>query len=129
MATMMLKANRDRNKPMAKMSKAQLAEALAAHDRIKEASTAIRRRAGLDPVADNQLIEASRERMGAAKAPKLLTPSEQLAELVKRRQKLDRDREKYDADLRELIGSRKVAVSMIARALGLSRQRCYQMVA
>lgn len=122
-------ANRDRNRPMAKMTKVQLADALAAHDRIMAESCEIRRRAGLPVLEENEIVKAARARMGAGKVPKVLSPSEQLADLVRRRQKLDRVREQFDADLRALAQSKSIPAAMIARGLGVSRQRIYQLAA
>ena len=125
-----LKENRDRNRPMAKkMPKAQLADALAASDRIFEVSCEIRGRAGLKPLERSRTYVEARARLGAPKAVKVLGPAETLAELAKRRSKLDRDRDALDRDIRELAASKTVGASMIARALGISRQRVYQLAA
>lgn len=121
-----LKVNRDRNRPMAKMNKGQLADALAAHDRVMALSCEIRERSGLAPLDDNQLISEARARMSRSKAPVVLQGADALADLVRRRRRLERDREAFDNDLARLVGSGEVAMSMIARSMGVSRQRIYQ---
>ncbi|MBS1863029.1 MAG: hypothetical protein JSS68_15110 [Actinobacteria bacterium] len=123
------KGQRERNRPMRRMNRAQLTNALAAHDRIQAISDEIRRRHGLAPVPENVIVREARARLAAFKAPRVLSPSEALAELVKRRQKLDREREAFDADLLALIRSGEVPKAMIARAMGITRQRVYQLAA
>ncbi len=117
---------RSRNRFMAKLSKAQLADAVAAHDRIQALSDDIRKRAGLEPVPESRALVEARERLSGSKVARELSPADMLAELVKRRRMLETARKAFDKDLAALAAGGQVGVSMIARSLDLSRQRVYQ---
>ncbi|MBS1892838.1 MAG: hypothetical protein JST59_16205 [Actinobacteria bacterium] len=129
MASFILKQNRDRNRSMSKMPKGQLSEALAASDRIYDISCEIRNRHSKPPLERSLTYRTASARMGDAKPVKAVDPAQSLGEIAKRRKKLDRDREKLDADIKALIESRAVPMAMIARSLGVSRQRIYQLAA
>ena len=133
-----LKANRDRNRSMAKMPREQLSSAVDTYDRILAESTAIRARHGLAPVVDGETIRAARKRLAElparktrkrAKCQGALTPDGQLAEIAKRRREIERERVALDAEVAALAASGSVKVSAIAKALGVSRQRVYQLSA
>ncbi len=136
-----LKANRDRNRSMAKMPADQLEQALAAHDRIQAISDEIRGRHGLPIVPESPGIMAARGRLVQlrAKAPKVkrskartvkaaeLPPSERLQAVTRRRVQLRRELAESDREVVELRDSKAVPVSKIAAKLGVSRQAVYQL--
>jgi hypothetical protein len=64
------KARRARNRPMAKLPRAELAAAVGAYDRVLVVSTEIRGRHGLAPLDDGQSIGAARARLAAFKKPR-----------------------------------------------------------
>lgn len=127
---------RNRNRSMPKMTRDRLSSAVDAYDRILAVSTEIRSRHGLAPVAEGQSISGARARLAkmsvrkGRKAPSLdqslgLTPLERLAAVAKDRAALDRERERIDAEIKSLVG--QVPATRIAAALGISRQRVYQL--
>jgi hypothetical protein len=126
-----------REPPTVKQAKAKVEAALAAHDRIQAESDAIRQRHGLPPVPENTIVRAWRAKLATAKlkaakrepAAKVepSSPLELVADLAERRAKLKREGEQLDRELRELVASRAVPVSRLALALGISRQRVYQL--
>lgn len=135
---------RARNKPMAKMGREQLERALASHDRIQAISDEIRARHGLEPVPENQIIQAARERMALlatreagkrtrkpsrATSREKLTSAELAADLAKRKRAWKRDGEALDAEIAALAASGDLGATRLARALGVSRQRVYQLAA
>jgi hypothetical protein len=69
---MMTKAGRDRNRPLSKLPRAGLAQAIATSDRIRAISTEIRTRHGLAPVGDGQVISGARARLASLTAPKAI---------------------------------------------------------
>lgn len=136
---------RRRNKPLGKQSADDIRAWLEAphRKRIREESDAIRARKGLEPVPDNEIVCGARSRLAEleakpskrkAAAPKReLTPAERVSAAAKRRRELEREREALDAEIRELVALAQsdpsISVSGIARSLGLSRQRLYQVAA
>ena len=121
-----------RKPPTVKQGRARIEAAIAGHDRIQAESDAIRQRHGLPPVPENTVVTSWREKLAAspkAKAAKAeaSSPLEQVADLAERRAKLKREGERLDRELRELVASRAVPVSRLALALGVSRQRVYQL--
>lgn len=114
---------RARNRPVLKQSRAGLATALDAHSRIHAVSTEIRARHGLGALDDGQTVRGWRVKL-AGSAPLAVVS---LDDLAKRRAKIKRDEAKLDRDLRELIASKTVPAVRIAEALGVSRQRVYQL--
>lgn len=142
-----LKANRDRNKPMAKMNREQLEGVIAAADRIRAESDAIRARYDLPPVADSAPMREARERLAlliakdaekatkrrpsrAAKAPeRVLTPAERADELAARKRAWKREGEALDREIAEFAASGDLGATALGRTLGVSRQRVYQLAA
>jgi hypothetical protein len=114
---------RGRNKPIMRQSRAGVESALDAHDRIRRVSTEIRERHSLSALEDGLTVRAWRVKL-AGSAP---LASISLDDLAKRRAKIKRDEAKLDRDLRELVASRTVPAVRIAEALGVSRQRVYQL--
>lgn len=139
---MLLKANRDRNRELTKQPLEALERSAVVRDRIKAESTAIRARAGLPPVPENGIERAARERTemlqakAAAKAsrkrPKARKVSkavDPLANLAQRRRDHQEAGDALDKDTRALIASKEYGAAEIALALGISRQRVYQLAA
>lgn len=142
MATWLLKKNRDRNKPMSKMGREQLAQAIAASDRIGAISAEIRARHGLPPVPDSSPLAAARVRLAeliakdAAKGTRKAkpparerTPAEMADELAKRKRAWKREGEELDREIAALAASGDVGATLLGRKLGVSRQRVYQLAA
>lgn len=106
-----------------------LERALAASERIMRISTQIRERHGLEPLEDNRIVTQWRAALAATHNERGL--SSRVEELAKRRAKLERDQKALSRDLRELVAlakaSRGVSVTEVARGLGISRQRVYQL--
>lgn len=132
-----LKANRDRNRPADKMPAEQLRAALAAHDRIMAVSTEIRARHGLEALPESDAVSSWRVRLveletkapARAKAPRTvaLTVDEQLAELAKRRRRIDREQLEVRAEAVRMFKERLAGATKIGDALGVKRQRVYQL--
>lgn len=129
-------------RPQMPKTRERLESALESHDRIQALSDAIREREGLPPVPENGIVTAWRQMLAALpekkakrkavpKRQEALTPAAQVRELAKRRRDLEREREAVDAETRRLVelaqSERSLSVSGIADALGLSRQRLYQL--
>jgi len=139
MAAFILKENRDRNRPVMKAGRERVEAAIAAHDRIQAISDEIRTRHGLEPVAESEIVQSWRLRLlelnskpsksRKSKPATVLTPTERLADLSKRRRQHRREGDALDAELRELIASREIPMQEIALAVGLTRQRVYQLAA
>jgi len=98
---------------------------------VRAVSDAIRERAGLPPVPETRLIKECRALLGSGdrNAPDPLAAARELA---KARAAHGRKARELDRDARELakraVGS-DANVSAVARALGVTRQRIYQLAA
>lgn len=126
------KAFKSRNRPLLKLNRSQLEEAVQGYDRILAISTDIRRRAGLPPIEDGPTIKAARIKLAEApvksrRAKKVLAPRDMVADLAKRRRKAEKERETVDKAIAELVRDKILPVSVVAAELGVSRQRVYQL--
>jgi hypothetical protein len=129
-----LKENRARNqfKSMTAMQ-----SALVAHDRILAISTEIRKRHGLEPLGDSQAVKLWRAKVDAAPALRKASAKRQadlsgpdwVADVARRRRKIDAERLALDAEIKAMVERKAIPVSRIASALGISRQRIYQLAA
>jgi hypothetical protein len=118
-------------------TRAQLESALDASARILAISAEIRERSGLQPLAPSLSVRLWSDRlrnMAPAKVRKVaakhqvsLTPDKAVADIARRRKALDRERMQLDREIAALVETKAVKVSRIAQALGISRQRVYQL--
>lgn len=136
MSNKMGTGGRRRERPMVKQPKAAIRQALAYHDEIQAISDEIRARHGLPPVPENTIVRSWREKVGEAEQAKAtatrkrqaaLSPAEQVDDLAKRRAKLARERERLDREVGELVAAKAVPITAMAKRLGLTRQRLYQL--
>lgn len=130
MSAFQLKANRDRNRPMAKMPRPQLEAAVGAYDSVAEESRLIRADYALRPVADGPSITAGRLRLAALQAKTVKAPLSDLEEverIANARRRLGRQRAELDDALRAVLERRKVPVAQVADKLGVTRQALYQL--
>jgi hypothetical protein len=136
-----LREKKRRNRPP--KTREELEHALAVHERSLAAANEVRSRLGMDPLAENQSVKGWRAKLAALPEPKRkakraapkaqapLTPSQRVAALARRRRELEREREAVETEVRELVSlaqsEKGITVSAVASALGLSRQRLYQL--
>lgn len=118
MPAMILKANRDRNRPLSKMPRAQLMQALEARDRIAAISTEIRERHGLPPVSEGETCQGARRRLAEFEHK-----AESKGSFLDRLAKLERSRERLATEARKLADDLNpgdvTTAQMIAAAAGL----------
>ena len=107
-------------------SREELEHALAGHDRMLAVSTEIRSRHGKGPLDDNSIIRGYRAKLEALGRPVERKAADPLADIAKRRRQLEHERTVLEYAVREakLAG---LPVSKIAKAMGVSRQRVYQL--
>jgi hypothetical protein len=119
----------------AKLSKARARahlEVQARPDSVQAVSDEIRARAGLPPI-ESRFTRQCRELVGEIGKPAepVADAETRAADLARRRAAHDRKAAAMDAELREIIAAAQAErkVSAVARRLGLSRQRLYQIAA
>lgn len=128
----------------AKRNREELQSAVDAYDRIQKVSDEIRARHSLPPVEEGPVIQGLRAELEAKGKPRKrkaapakreaeLTATQRLDAIAKRRRELERERERLDVDLAALVADtqaghcEELTVSAIARKVGLTRQRLYQL--
>lgn len=139
------KASRARNKPMVKMNREQLEGVMIVADRIREESDAIRARLGLEPVTDSVPMQQARARLRElvakdagkrkpSRAPAGVVPSPGSSRdlltvdaLESWRRKHEREGEEIRAAAVAMFRDRVAGATRIGEALGVKRQRVYQL--
>lgn len=120
-------------------TRAELESALDAHDRIQAISDEIRSRSGLPPLPENGIVtgwrlaleKAPAARKVKAKAPAVrqaeLTPAAQVAAIRRRREAHEAEGEALRSEALGLFRSGVAGATAVGTALGVKRQRVYQL--